>query len=164
MKKKFIDFYMQIAEHTSRLSVATRLKVGSVIVKDNNILGYGYNGTPSGWDNNCETKVYDLSRDFNGNYFPDLENEYPFTDSIGRYKLVTKPEVLHSEMNAIMKVSKSNMSTEGATIFCTHAPCIHCAKAIYQSGINQLFYRDTYRDTSGLDFLNKSGIQIEKYE
>lgn len=164
MKKKFIDFYMQIAEHTSKLSSATRLKVGSVIVKDNNILGYGYNGTPSGWDNTCETKHYDLSRDITGNYFPDHENHYPLSDEVGRYKLVTKPEVLHSEMNAIMKVAKSNMSTEGSTIFCTHAPCMDCAKAIYQSGINQLFYRDTYRSEAGLDFLKKSGVQVEQYK
>ena len=146
MKQKFIDYYMRVAELTSTLSYAKRLQVGSVIVKGNKILATGYNGMPSGWDNECETtEIVELDEKF-------------------VKQLVTKQEVLHSETNAIAKVSASTESSEGATMFCTHAPCINCAKLIYQSGINSLYYRNTYRDTAGIEFLEKSGVSVTKYE
>ena len=146
MKQKFVDYYMKVAELTSTLSYAKRLQVGSVIVKGNKILATGYNGMPSGWDNTCETvEVVELDEKF-------------------VKRLVTKQEVLHAETNAIAKVSASTESSEGATMFCTHAPCINCAKLIYQSGINNLYYRDTYRDTSGIEFLESSGVLVTKYE
>jgi dCMP deaminase len=146
MKQKFVDYYMKVAELTSTLSYAKRLQVGSVIVKGNKILATGYNGMPSGWDNECETTET-------------VELDEKFVK-----RLVTKPEVLHSETNAIAKVSASTESSEGATMFCTHAPCINCAKLIYQSGINNLFYRDTYRDSAGIKFLESSGVLVTKYE
>jgi dCMP deaminase len=146
MKQKFIDYYMKVAELTSTLSYAKRLQVGSVIVKGNKILATGYNGMPSGWDNTCETtEIVELDEKF-------------------IKQLVTKQEVLHSETNAIAKVSASTESSEGAAMFCTHAPCINCAKLIYQSGINSLYYRDTYRDTAGITFLESSGVSVIKYE
>ena len=146
MKQKFIDYYMKVAELTSTLSYAKRLKVGSVIVKGNKILATGYNGMPSGWDNECETtEIVELDEKF-------------------VKQLVTKQEVLHSETNAIAKVSASTESSEGATMFCTHAPCINCAKLIYQSGINSLYYRNTYRDSAGIKFLESSGVNVTKYE
>jgi dCMP deaminase len=146
MKQKFIDYYMKVAELTSTLSYAKRLQVGSVIVKGNKILATGYNGMPSGWDNECETvEIVEIDEKF-------------------VKKLVTKQEVLHSETNAIAKVSASTESSEGATMFCTHAPCINCAKLIYQSGINSLYYRDTYRDTSGIEFLESSGVVVTQYK
>ena len=146
MKQKFVDYYMKVAELTSTLSYAKRLQVGSVIVKGNKILATGYNGMPSGWDNECETtEIVELDEKF-------------------VRQLVTKQEVLHSETNAIAKVSASTESSEGATMFCTHAPCINCAKLIYQSGINSLYYRNTYRDTSGIRFLESSGVVVTKYE
>ena len=146
MKPKFIDYYMKVAELTSTLSYAKRLQVGSVIVKGNKILATGYNGMPSGWDNECETvEIVEIDENFSK-------------------QLVTKREVLHSETNAIAKVSASTESSEGAAMFCTHAPCINCAKLIYQSGINSLYYRNTYRDTSGIEFLEKSGVVVTKYE
>jgi len=146
MKQKFIDYYMKVAELTSTLSYAKRLQVGSVIVKGNKILATGYNGMPSGWDNTCETtEIVELDEKF-------------------IKQLVTKQEVLHSETNAIAKVSASTESSEGATMFCTHAPCINCAKLIYQSGINSLYYRDTYRDTAGITFLESSGVSVIKYK
>ena len=137
---------MKVAELTSTLSYAKRLQVGSVIVKGNKILATGYNGMPSGWDNECETTEL-------------VELDEKFVK-----RLVTKPEVLHSETNAIAKVSASTESSEGATMFCTHAPCINCAKLIYQSGINNLYYRDTYRDSAGIKFLESSGVLVTKYE
>ena len=138
MKQKFLDYFMKVAQATSELSTATRLKVGTVIVRGNQILATGYNGTPSGWDNQCEDVLPDGS-------------------------LKTKPIVIHSESNAITKVARSTESSEGSTLFCTHLPCLDCAKLIYQSGINSVYYRDTYRDTNGLEFLERSGVKVEQY-
>ena len=140
MKQKFIDAHMNVAEVYAELSSAKRLQVGCVIVKDNTIIGSGYNGMPSGWDNNCEMVKH--------------------TDFTGTVVTVSKPEILHSETNAIAKVAKSTNSTEGATMFVTHAPCLDCAKLIYQSGINSVYYRNSYRNDDGIDFLKKCEIEV----
>ncbi len=139
---------MDVAQLTSTLSYATRLQVGAVIVKGHKILATGFNGMPSGWDNNCEDEIGHVLDDAN---------------HIVEIRLKTKPEVLHAESNALMKVASSTESSENSTMFCTHAPCIHCAKLIYQSGINSLYYRNTYRDTAGLEFLEKSGVSVTQY-
>ena len=140
MKDKFINAYMDVAERFAELSSARRLHVGAIVVKDDRIISIGYNGMPAGWDNNCEDQTYD-------------EDGFHIT-------LKTKPEVLHAETNAIAKLAKSNESGMGATMFITHAPCLDCAKLIYQSGIGSVLYRNSYRDTSGVTFLEKSGIQV----
>jgi dCMP deaminase len=145
IKQKFIDAYMDTAERFAQLSTATRLKVGSIIVKDNRIISIGYNGMPAGWSNDCEYKHYSL-----GN-----PNDY---------ELKTRPEVLHAEENAIIKLAKSHESGDGAIMFMTHAPCINCARLIYGSGISQIIYRDTYRSQDGLDFLTKCGIPHKKWK
>lgn len=150
MKPKFIDYYMKIAEVTSGLSYAKRLNVGAVIVKDNQILATGYNGMPSGWENVCETEVMETYAGFEG--------------AILNTKLVTKPEVLHAETNAIAKVAQSTESSKDATLFCTHAPCIECAKLIYQSGITTVYYRDQYRSDAGLKFLELSGVNVHQHK
>lgn len=142
MKPKFIDYYMKIAEVTAGLSYAKRLNVGAVIVKENQILGTGYNGMPSGWENNCEIEVFQQD---------------------GTTGLKTKPEVLHAETNAIAKVAQSTESSHGSTLFCTHAPCIDCAKLIYQSGINTVYYRDQYRNDDGIKFLQLSGVNVHQH-
>lgn len=160
MKKKFIDLYMNMAQSVSQLSSAVRLKVGTVIVKDN-VVTFGYNGTPSGWDNVCEDKEY-LNRSNNRGEF--VSYDFDYKDETGKlYRLKTKPETLHSEANALMKIAKSTISSEGATLFCTHAPCIDCAKMIYQAGIFTVYYRDTYKNELGLEFLTKSGVNVTKY-
>lgn len=171
MKQKFIDYYMGIAESTARLSSARRLQVGSVIVRDQKILATGYNGTPTGWDNECEN--VELMPCTAGEYLAPEEifAKWPFEgrfwvggqEIITRYRLKTKDIVLHSEANALTKIARSTETSEGATMFCTHAPCLQCAKLIYQSGISKLYYRDTYRETSGLEFLEKGGVAVEKY-
>ena len=130
MKTKFIKAYMDVAKRFSQLSYAQRLKVGAIIVKDDRIVAYGYNGMPSGWDNNCEE-----------------ENK-------------TRPEVLHAESNAIAKLARSNDSGLDADIFITHSPCIECAKLIYQSGIKRVYFGENYRNTDGLDFLTASKINV----
>ena len=169
MKQKFIDYYMDVAERTSKLSSAIRIQVGAVIVKDNRILSYGYNGMPTGWDNTCENKDY-MSGDAGGWLSPEeiyerwpLEEYSKEYESNRRYRLVTKDEVLHAESNCISKVSGSTESSEGATLFVTTAPCIHCAKMIFQSGIKSVFYRDIYRDEAGVEFLNKGGVSVTRY-
>ena len=168
MKKKFIDYFMNIADLTSKLSYAKRLQVGAVIVKGNQIIGTGYNGMPTGWENNCEDKVWDKGA---GGWLDpeEMERMYPYeeyhpeAERVVRYGLKTKPEVLHAESNAIAKVSRSTESSEGATLFCTHAPCIDCAKLIYQAGISTVYYREQYRDDSGLRFLNQGGINVHQF-
>ena len=140
MKTKFIDAYMDVAERFAQLSSATRLQVGAIVVKDDRIVSIGYNGMPSGWDNCCEDVVRE--------------------DEVGFQVTKTKAEVLHAETNAIAKLAKSGESGLGATMFVTHAPCIDCAKLVYQSGIATVYYKNKYRSTQGLEFLDKSGVEV----
>jgi len=143
MKEKFVNAFMDVAERFAQLSSATRAQVGAIIVKDNRIISIGYNGMPSGWDNCCE-------------------DEFQYED--GGHEFRTKPEVLHAESNAIAKVAQSTESSEGSTMFCTHAPCIDCAKLIYQSGINTLYFKEHYRSNDGLTFLIQGGVHVHQYE
>lgn len=143
MKQKFKQAYMKTAEIFAELSHARRLHVGAIVVKDDRIISIGYNGMPSGWDNDCEDVIQ---------YADDTTS------------LKTKPEVLHAETNAIAKLAKSNESGDGAVLFVTHAPCLDCAKLVYQSGLNTVFYRNDYRDDSGILFLKKAGVTVEKLD
>ena len=156
MKEKFRNAYMKVAETFAGLSSARRLHVGAIIVKDDRIISIGYNGMPSGWDNNCEDKFYCDDGDYSEQLFPKEANNWI------NYKLVTKPEVLHAETNAIAKLAKSNESGIGADMFITHAPCLDCAKLVYQSGINSVYYRNAYRNESGIEFLEKAGVKVER--
>lgn len=156
MKEKFLNAYMKTAETFAGLSSARRLHVGAIIVKDDRIISIGYNGMPSGWDNNCEDKIYCEDGDCSEQLLPKEANQWM------KYKLVTKPEVLHAETNAIAKLAKSTESGIGATLFVTHAPCLDCAKLVYQSGINSVYYRNSYRSEAGLQFLEKAGVQVKK--
>ena len=143
MKQKFIDYFMDVAKRTSQLSHARRLQVGAIIVKDDRIISIGYNGMPSGWDNNCEDEIK----------WPNGDIKF----------LTTKKEVLHAESNALAKLAKSNESGEDATLFITHSPCMECAKLIYQSGIRNVYFNENYRDESGIDFLTKSGVNVNQF-
>lgn len=134
---------MKTAETFAELSHARRLHVGAIVVKDDRIISIGYNGMPAGWDNNCEDVIQ---------------------HSDDTTSLKTKPEVLHAETNAISKLAKSSESGAGATIFITHAPCLDCAKLIYQSGINSVFYRNSYRSDDGIKFLKQSNVIVEQIE
>jgi dCMP deaminase len=155
VKQKFIDAYMKTAEVFAGLSSARRLHVGAIVVKDDRIISIGYNGMPSGWDNNCEDKIYCDDGDYSEQQLPKTEN-LPWL----KYKLITKPEVLHAETNAIAKLAKNGDSSNGAVLFVTHAPCLDCAKLVYQSGINSVYYRNAYRSNAGLDFLEKAGVKV----
>ena len=133
MKQKYVDAHIKVAEIYASLSTAKRLQVGAIVVKDNRVISIGYNGMPSGWDNNCEDVNYK-----------------------------TRPEVLHAETNAIAKLARSNENGLNATMFITHAPCLNCAKLIYQSGISNVYYRNAYRESTGVEFLLKSGVEVEQ--
>lgn len=131
---KFDDFYMNVAAMTASLSYAKRAQVGAVAVRDRNILAFGYNGTLPGTGNVCE--------DEEGN---------------------TKPEVIHAEENLLMKLARSSVSSEGAVVYVTMCPCINCARLMANAGVSKIMYRDSYRDTSGIELLTNYGIQVEQY-
>lgn len=143
MKEKFINYFMQVARLTADLSHAKRLKVGAVIVKDKNIISFGYNGMPAGMDNSCEDKNWDKT---------------------GDYELKTKPEVIHAEANAICKLARQGNSGQGSEMFLTHAPCVECAKLIIQSGIQKIHFGAHYRNNEGIDLLHKAGIVTTQAE
>ncbi len=122
---------MRMATEWAKLSHCSRKQVGALIVKDRMIISDGYNGTPTGFENTCETDQGD-----------------------------TKWYVLHAEANAILKVAASTQSCAGATLYVTLSPCRECAKLIYQSGIVRVVYQNAYKDTTGLDFLAKAGVEL----
>jgi dCMP deaminase len=124
---------MSIAELIGSASYANKKKVGAILVKNGRIISTGYNGTPSGFDNQCEIDG------------------------------ITKKEVLHAESNAITKCAKSNESTQGSTMYITLSPCFECSKLIIQSGINKVYYKEQYRDTDGIKLLKKAGIEIYEF-
>ena len=155
---------MKAAEVYAELSSATRLHVGCVVVKDNTIIGIGYNGMPSGWDNNCEDTLYILREECQNT---DLEmKEHGFTETVhGWVKKRTKREVIHAESNALSKIARSTNSSENASLFVTHEPCLDCAKLIYQAGISEVYYKNAYpRADGGADFLKKCGIDVYKLD
>jgi dCMP deaminase len=130
---------MDTAYRFAELSTARRAKVGAIVVKDERIISIGYNGMPSGWDNCCEDELEDGT-------------------------LKTKPQVLHAEANAIAKLAQSPESAKDAVLFCTHMPCMECAKLIYQSGIRTVYYGEQYvaAKGSGEEFLNKCDVSVEQ--
>ncbi len=130
-KLRYDKAYLKMALEWGKLSHCKRRQVGALIVKDKMIISDGYNGTPTGFDNNCE----------------DDEN-------------YTKWYVLHAEANAITKVSSSTQSSEGATLYVTLSPCRDCSKLIFQAGIIRVVYYEEYKDRSGLDFLIEGGVEV----
>jgi dCMP deaminase len=133
LKQKHIDMFMEIAEVVASKSTARKLQVGAVAVRDQRIVSIGYNGTPPGMDNNCENQCEDGS-------------------------LMTRPEVIHAEMNAIYKMARDGESGKGADLFVTHMPCFECAKAILSVGFNNVYYRKAYRNSDGINLLMNNGI------
>lgn len=141
IKERYKKVYYNIAQEISSLSYANRLKVGAIIVKENRIISIGFNGTPPGWDNNCENVLAAYERET---------------------YLKTKPEVIHAEMNALHKLASSHESGNNASMFCTHTPCMDCAKGVVMSGIKNFYFIDKYRSDDGLSFLLKNGINVEQ--
>lgn len=159
MKQKYIELYIDLAHRIAQLSHARRLQVGAVIVKDD-VITYGYNGMPTGWDNNCEDT--ETSYDIRDTY---SVNSWEYNKDTKQYsRLKTKAEVLHAESNAISKIAKSTVSARDSDMFITHSPCIHCAKMIFQAGISRVFYSTDYSNLDGVKFLKKSGIEVVKID
>lgn len=159
---------MDFAHRVAKLSYARRLQVGAVIVKNDTVISYGYNGTPSGWDNNCENKIWDsgsggwLSPEEILEQYP-YEEYHPEAKRKVRYKLKTKPEVIHAERNALDKLAnRGGVGGNGAILFTTTAPCLECAKSIYGAGIREVYYNNEYRSEDGIYFLKKCGVNIVK--
>lgn len=123
--------YMRMALEWAKLSHCKRKQVGAIIVKDKMIISDGYNGTPTGFENYCED-----------------EEGY------------TKWYVLHAEANAILKVASSTHSCKGATLYITLSPCKECSKLVHQAGIKRVVFLDRYKDDSGLQFLERAGIEL----
>lgn len=134
--------YIKMAQTWADLSHSLRKKVGALIVKNNTIIADGHNGTPSGFENECEESVNNEDGTF---------REYR-----------TKWYVLHAESNALAKVAKSTQSSEDATLYVTCSPCTECSKLILQAGIKKVVYLEEYRDVAGLDFLHRAGVEIKK--
>jgi dCMP deaminase len=133
MRSKWKKAFIKCAKVFSECSSAERLKVGCIIVKDHKIISVGYNGTPDGWNNKCED-----------------ENN------------TTYPYVLHAESNCLTKLARTTGNSERASMFITHSPCYECAKLIYQSGIKKVYFEEVYRNTDGIDFLNKCRVRVAK--
>lgn len=132
-QNKYDQAYMRMAQEWSKLSQCNRKKVGALIVKERMIISDGFNGTPTGFENDCED-----------------ENDK------------TKWYVLHAEANAILKVARSTQSCENSTLYLTLSPCRECSKLIHQSGIKRVVFLDAYSDTSGLEFLSKAGVEVNQ--
>ena len=130
--------YLEMANTWGRLSKAKQKKVGCLIVKNNQIISDGYNGTPAGYDNDCEFET--------------------------RFGWETKPEVLHAESNALMKLAKNTNSSLGSTIYLTISPCFECAKLIIQAGVSRVVYSEEYRITKGIEFLKQFNIDCDLIE
>ncbi|HOK38429.1 MAG: dCMP deaminase family protein [Bacteroidales bacterium] len=134
-QKQFDKHYLEMAQIWAKNSYCKRKQVGALIVKDKMIISDGFNGTPAGFENECEDENF-----------------------------VTKPYVLHAEANAITKVAKSGNSSCGATLYVTTSPCIECAKLIIQSGIRRVVYLDEYSKKDGLELLKRAGIEIVHFK
>ena len=125
--------FMAMAKSCTLASKAVRKKVGCIVVKNGQVISNGFNGTPSGFDNTCEVND------------------------------VTKPEVLHAESNALMKLAQSTNSSTGSTMYLTCSPCFDCAKLIIQAGVERVVYEESYRKLDGLELLQRANIQIDKF-
>ena len=136
-QQQYHEYFMRIAEETAKLSFAERTKVGAILVKDNRAIAQGHNGQPVNFDNCCEEVLPDGT-------------------------LKTKETVIHAEANAIYFCAKNGIPTNGTTLYISMSPCVKCALAIIQAGIVRVFYRDEYRDRSGIDFLRKNNIICEQ--
>ena len=148
-------YYIKVAEICSENSKANKLKVGAIIVKDQQIISDGFNGTPSGFDNQCEDEKHKESSKCT---YCGQEH----CEGCKNIELVTRPEVMHAESNAITKCAKYGKATLGSTIYITHTPCIECAKLIIQAGIKRVVYKNFYKTLDGVEILRKSGIEVEQ--
>lgn len=160
MKQELIDDrYLRMAHIWAENSYARKLQVGALIVKDRTIISDGYNGTPVGFDNNCETEHCEWPYSM-----CEVECSPNGCEECQYNKLKTKPEVLHAEANAITKLAKSTQSGVGATIYITDSPCIECAKLIIQTGIVRVVFDRLYSKDDGINLLKRAGIEVVQHK
>lgn len=143
-QKQLDETYMGTALLHAKLSKARRAQVGAVLVTSHGVTLTGYNGTPTGRSNDCEYEVHYISR-----LYPDL---------------VTKPEVIHAELNCIMKAAREGVSCIGATVYVTFSPCIQCSAMLVQAGVKRVVYMQQYRDVTGIELLQDCGILVQSFE
>jgi len=155
------DLYMRIVDAVAQQSHAKKRKVGALIVKDGCIISEGYNGTPPGLSNVCEEPVYSKALGYPMDWVEQDFDEVIEHEPIGWYTLAT---VMHAETNAIGKVAKSNSSSLGATMYCSLAPCLNCAKLIVQAGIEKVIYAEVYKRLEGVLLLEECGVKHELYK
>lgn len=142
-QKQLDETYMGTAMLHARLSKAIRAQVGAVLVTSQGVTLTGYNGTPTGLPNECETVTWNSEHELK--------------------HLITKPEVIHAELNCILKAAREGVSCIGATMYVTLSPCVPCAAMMIQAGVKRLVYKDLYRDQGGTDLLQRAGILVECY-
>lgn len=149
--------YMNCAIAHSKLSKAARRKVGAVLVTETGVLVGGVNGLPKEFGNQCEHKDYNLDN-------LEYSEDYPYMDNDGMdYRLVTKEEVIHAELNCLLKCAKEGIDTRNSTVHITLSPCMQCASMLLQAGVKRIVYLEEYRDESSIDKLNEIGFNIEKF-
>lgn len=152
-QQRYDNCYMEMAFTCAKLSFAQRSKVGAVLVLNNNIISFGFNGMPVGMDNCCEYKDYGCEH----------TDDSLVDDSGVFYSLKTRKEVLHAEENLLMKACKEGYSTKGATVYITLSPCFQCSKLLYNAGIKRVVYLNQYKDLTGIDFLRELGVVVEQF-
>lgn len=150
MKDKELKFYMQTAEHAAEMSHAVRKKVGACVITKNRGIYIGYNGRLAGQDNSCEYQS------------PSFKSEFGKETEV-TWRLVTRKDVAHAELNCLSKMLKEGVSAEDATLVLTLSPCATCAVMIASAGIKEVIYKEEYRDTDGLKILMEAGVSIRQY-
>lgn len=156
---------MDVAARTAATSHAEKMKVGAVAVRERRILLCGFNGTPAGTSNVCEETQFPSETDLAWMTPEELSQSFPYINSRGeRYALVTRYDVLHAEENLILYAAKKGIALYECDLYCTHLPCLHCARMIFGAGIRRVVYREAYRDREGERFLRGVGLALEHYE
>jgi dCMP deaminase len=140
-EERYERLYLDIAKRIADMSFAQKRKVGAIAVKNGNILAFGFNGTPAGFDNDCEYRDY-------------------YVD--GDYRVVTKPEVIHAEANLVAKSARDGISLKDSVVFVTTCPCVHCSLLLIQAGVKKVVYSEIYKTDLGIKFLQESGIEVTK--
>jgi len=159
VKEKYLKAFIKMAEVFADTSEANRLKVAALLIKNGNIVSHAINGTPVGWHTNeCEDKVY---QDVEGGF---RVSDYPYSDELGDYRLVTNPFVLHAEQQCLEKMWHSHETTDGCSMLITHNPCLQCAVKIKSAGIEKVYYKHSYRSREGIDYLLANNVEVIKLE
>jgi len=174
VKSDNIETYFKMIESLATLSKCKKLSVGSFIIKNNSIASSGINGTPIGYENNCEKYVHKCNICNRDNevittaggyhYYCDCGVEHTIDEISNHIKVVSNDFVIHSEENAILHAVRNHISLDGTSIIVSHAPCIKCSKLIHGAGIAEVIYKDEYKNTTGVDLLRALKVKVTKWK